>query len=746
MTVNSTSDSNTPDPPDVGSATKPIYSTAQIINALRTADSAYATIAWTGSQVTYSIDPGNVTPGQAGYRSEYGGYVDMSMTMEAAAREAFELWDELIGVDLVEAPNTPTADMVFNYSSTTQGNGTYTSYQYAGNAPGRAVFGLQDSWMWFSDSWWTQNEDSDLYYGGFGITTYLHEIGHALGLSHPGIYNGSATFNSNATHFQDTRAYTTMSYFDAQDNGSGTDHHNGSQRYGSTPLLHDILAIQAIYGADMTTRTESNVYGFNAQVDRDVFDFTQNLHPILAIWDAGGIDKIDASGWHTNQVLDLTEGAFSSVGSLTDNLAIAYGAVIELATTGNGNDRLIGNAVGNVLTGNGGTDTLFGGEGDDVLFGGSGGDTLDGGVGIDWLRYGDAVAGIAVNMQSGSGSIGDAAGDMIAGIEHLSGSDFGDTITGDNATDNQLYGLRGNDQIFGGGGHDFILGHEGDDALFGGNGRDILRGGPGADTLDGGVSLDWAQYNDAATGVTLDMVSGGSGGDAAGDVFIDVENLLGSAFGDTISGTAIRNLIQGGDGNDWINGRAGPDVLVGGIGDDTLLGGDDPDTIDGGSGADSIDGGAGMDWARYLDSALGVTVNLMTGMGTTGDAAGDTLTTIEWIWGSAHDDTLIGDNAVNMLRGGDGADVIQGYQGNDILEGHAGADIYRFGEGDGIDRIHGYEIGTDTINIIDTVTSFGQLSISDFRGEAAIAYDTGDVILLTGIAAAAVTSDMFVFG
>lgn len=746
LTPASSSDSQTPDPPGNANATKPVYSPAQIINALRTADSAYATIAWAGQQLEYSIGTGAVGPGQAGYRSEYGGYTAMTEGMRARARETFELWDDLIAIDLVEVAGDPTADMVFNYSSATQGNGTYASYQYGGSAGGRAVFGIDAAWMWFSDNWWTHDQEQDLYDGGYGILTYLHEIGHALGLSHPGLYDRSGSYSADATHFQDTRAYTVMSYFNAGANGSGADHDQGGLRYAATPLLHDILAIQAVYGADQTTRTGNDVYGFNSNVDRDAFDFTRNIHPVVAIWDAAGNDKIDASGWSTDQVLDLTQGAFSSLGYLTDNVAIAYGAVIEIGTTGDGNDRLVGNAANNVLTGNGGADTLIAGDGDDVLFGGAGGDVIDGGDGADWLRYGDALAGISANLQSGTGTAGDADGDVITGIEHLSGSEFADTITGDNIRSNQLFGLGGDDLIDGGSGNDFLLGQEGNDSLYGGNGRDILRGGPGADLLDGGVSLDWAQYNDAASGIVLDMIGGGTGGDAAGDLLVDIENVLGSAFGDTILGTGIRNLIMAGDGDDRIEGRAGPDVLMGEGGDDTILGGDDQDTIEGGPGADTLDGGANWDWVRYFDSSEGVAVDLMTGAGSAGDAAGDLLVDIEWIWGSAYDDTLTGDDGVNMIRGGQGDDTITGRAGNDILEGHGGADVFRFAEGDGIDRIHGFEIGIDLINVVDSVTGFGQLSISDFRGEAAIAYDTGDVILLTGIAAAVITSDMFVFG
>jgi len=153
----------------------------------------------------------------------------------------------------------------------------------------------------------------------------------------------------------------------------------------------------------------------------------------------------------------------------------------------------------------------------------------------------------------------------------------------------------------------------------------------------------------------------------------------------------------------------------------------------GGAGADHLDGGGGNDWARYDDSGAGVTVSLAAGTGSGGDAAGDTLTGIEFVWGSAYADTLTGDGGVNMIRGGAGDDVIRGGGGNDILEGHGGADVFIFGAGDGIDRIHNFDLAADLIWFDTVISSFGELSIGSFNGDATITYGTGDVILLTGI-------------
>jgi Ca2+-binding RTX toxin-like protein len=213
-------------------------------------------------------------------------------------------------------------------------------------------------------------------------------------LSHPGRYNagegGPITYANSAEYAQDTRRFTIMSYFDADEDGSGTDMQTpgGRDVFPSTPMLHDVLAVQALYGADMTTRTGDTTYGFNVSKDlkdRPVFDFTKNINPIVTIWDAGGRDTIDVSGFSTNQIVDLREGGQSSVGEQTNNLFIAFGAVIENAIGGPGSDWLIGNDQANRLVGGKGADTLEGKAGGDILRGERGADTLIGGDGSDIL-------------------------------------------------------------------------------------------------------------------------------------------------------------------------------------------------------------------------------------------------------------------------------------------------------------------------------------------------------------------------
>ncbi|MFQ5566108.1 MAG: calcium-binding protein, partial [Paracoccaceae bacterium] len=266
-----------------------------------------------------------------------------------------------------------------------------------------------------------------------------------------------------------------------------------------------------------------------------------------------------------------------------------------------------------------------------------------------------------------------------------------------------------------------------------------------ADILTGGIGTDWAQYNTASAGVTLSLATGGTGGEAAGDTFDSIENVRGSDFADAITGDAARNLIMAGGGDDIVDGGAGPDVLHGEAGDDSITGGSGGDELWGGAGADALSGGGAFDWARYDDSPAGVTVDLAAGTGSGGDAAGDTLSGIEFLWGSGFADILTGDSGVNMIRGGGGDDVIRGGGANDILEGHGGADVFVFGAGDGIDRIHNFDLAADLIRFDNVISSFAELTISTFNGDASVAYGPGDVILLTGIDSSLLTAGHFDF-
>jgi Ca2+-binding RTX toxin-like protein len=418
----------------------------------------------------------------------------------------------------------------------------------------------------------------------------------------------------------------------------------------------------------------------------------------------GGNDYLD--GGAGNDFLWGEKGADTLIGGAGNDFVYydtsPAGVTIDLhAGTGHGGDaegdwltgieNVFGSDSADTLIGDAGANRLLGSGGNDILIGGAGADELDGNdagavndSGIDRADYSTSPAAVTVNLETNVNTGGDAQGDVLQGIANLSGSAFADSLTGD-AGANTFWGHDGDDLLSGGAGNDALYGEAGADTLMGGDGDDNLIGGAGADHLNGGVGTDVANYGNAAGGVTLSLVTGGTGGEAAGDSYVAVENVTGSGFDDVIQGDAGANAISGlagadrlygGLGNDTLSGGAGDDSLYGEGGADRLDGGDGNDTLIGGAGADALVGGAGIDVANYAASTLGVTVNLATGTGGGGDAAGDTYNGVENVLGSALSDTLTGDAGANSLWGLDGNDVLTGGAGADTLKGGAGADTF----------------------------------------------------------------------
>ncbi len=269
-------------------------------------------------------------------------------------------------------------------------------------------------------------------------------------------------------------------------------------------------------------------------------------------------------------------------GTDTANYAASNAAIsIDLTTLVNigghaegdqlyGIETIIGSAYDDNFRGTTTATTWTGGNGSDLLVVGSGAEHFTGGTDGtfgDIVDLGWSNAKVTLNLTTGAGSGGYAAGDTYLTTEHVFGSNYGDTLTGNTARN-----------IF---------------ALFG-----------GVDTIDGGGGIDVVTYEFSFAAVKASLASSvGSTGDAAGDVFVNVEDLTGTLYADTLTGNTLANAIDGYEGNDIIDGGFGNDILTGGAGNDTLIGN---------AGSDTIFGGIGTDTAVYLQTRASFTITTGT--------------------------------------------------------------------------------------------------------------------------------------
>ncbi len=398
-------------------------------------------------------------------------------------------------------------------------------------------------------------------------------------------------------------------------------------------------------------------------------------------------------------------------------------------------ENVTGSAFNDRLAGSAGANTLSGGDGNDYLRGEGGADFLDGGSGIDTASYEGSNGSVLINLGLNFAFGGHAQGDSFSSIENVIGSGFDDHIVGDGGA-NVLWGGNGNDHLSGNAGNDELFGGAGDDMLLGGNGDDTLTGGASSDVLVGGGDIDTASYADSNARVVINLgLNYATSGHAAGDSFISIENVIGSAFNDRIAGDGGANVLNGGEGNDYLRGEAGDDELLGGSGDDILLGSDGDDILIGGLGADLLDGGNGSDTASYEGSNARVVVNLGLGYAASGHAEGDSFVSIENVLGSAFNDRIAGDAGANILRGGAGNDYLRGEAGNDQLFGGSGEDLFAFGAGDGNDVIGDFVVGVDylVLNGI-TIASTNELDgNTDTILDTLVTFSGGGTVLLASV-------------
>jgi hypothetical protein len=359
------------------------------------------TYSFPGADSVWSQAPGEYSPG--GESNEpWNGLRGLTGDEAAAVRVALQAWAAVADIRFVEAPDDDAGQGTLRFGWTASGPDEQShTYEVAGSQK------AGDVWLNTDAPW-----DDGFGPGSYGLSTLLHEIGHALGLAHP--FEGATRLPL----AEEGYAYSLMSYTAfAGSPGSWVDYEP------TTPMLYDLLAIQHLYGANVTYRAGD-----------DTYVYLQGESYLETLWDAGGSDTIVWEASTQGGLIDLRNGDWSQLGDARtywnadfsqswldgSTVSIAFGVQIENAVGGDAADRLIGNDAANRLEGRGGGDWLEGGPGDDTLIGGAGDDRIDGGEGLDHARLaGQATAATIEVNESGATVTGADGSDLLSGVERL---------------------------------------------------------------------------------------------------------------------------------------------------------------------------------------------------------------------------------------------------------------------------------------------------------------------------------------
>lgn len=469
------------------------------------------------------------------------------------------------------------------------------------------------------DAWFNPHEYQSPAIGNYAYHGFGHELGHALGLKHGHEAGGVGGTAMNSD--RDSMEFSIMTYRSAI-NSDPSGYTNEPSGYAQSLMLADIAAIQHIYGANFNHNSSSTIYTFSTTsgemfVNRVGTGKPVNNRIFRTIWDGGGDDLYDFSNYKTNLSIDLRPGQWVDLdrdgNAQRANLgggagggdhpgharghifnALLFGtdqrSLIEAATGGKGNDRLIGNSTDNLLTGGAGNDSLTGREGSDYLWGGDGNDNLSGDEGDQSKSGSDALYGGTGNdtLSGGEGDdylfgekgddslSGGKGNDLLIGGDGIPGPDGNNTLNGGEG-DDFLFGQGGDDVLRGDDGNDSLMGEEGNDSLIGGTGRDFLEGGDGNDSYFVDDFTD--EVNDigdqnsneidavfSSTTYSIDYLS------PVVDHGLGIENLtLTGDDNSNATGNDLNNVITGNNSNNILNGKAGSDTLTGNGGDDLFV-------------------------------------------------------------------------------------------------------------------------------------------------------------------------------
>ncbi|WP_447794270.1 M10 family metallopeptidase C-terminal domain-containing protein [Pseudomonas farris] len=614
--------------------------------------------------------------------NEYNALYALTAAQQSAITSALSTWSAVANINF-----TLTSDNITNV-----GDLRFGGYRLMDNETAAWAYSPANS-PTGGDVWiGTETNNPNPVKGTYDYLTFVHEIGHALGLKHP--FSASATNATLLDASLDDVFYTVMSY-------------NDSYSYQpTTPMLLDILAIQSLYGANTLWQTGNNTYSWAS--DQSVFE---------TIWDAGGNDTLNGSNQLQAVRLNLNEGTFSTIGkafvdltnqtAVTNGLAIAFGAKIENATGSTFDDTLIGNALDNTLNGLAGADTMTGGDGVDTYYIDNVGDvvtetdasltaldrvfsTIDYTLGANvenLILIGNAINGTgnaASNRMTGNTGANTLDGSL--GADTMIGGDGVDTYYVDNVGDAVIEtdaSLTALDRVFSS--IDYTLGANVENLILIGNtnlngtgsavnnrmtgndGANILDGGLGTDTLIGGLGNDTYIVDNLGDTLTETSILAGEIDTVRSSVDwtlgANLENLVLTGSDNlNATGNTLSNALTGNTGNNILDGGAGTDILIGGLGNDTYIVDNLGDTL---TETSTLLGE--IDTVRAsLNWTLGSNLENLVLTGSDNlNATGNTLNNV-----------LTGNTGNNTLSGGAGDDTLDGGVGADTLIGGDGVDTY----------------------------------------------------------------------
>ncbi|HEV7251657.1 MAG TPA: M10 family metallopeptidase [Mesorhizobium sp.] len=395
---------------------------------------------WATTSLTFSF------PTSGGlYGSGYGqgenntNFGVLNGAQQTAARLSLRQYSDVANLAFTEATGTSAryGDLRFGLSDKPS-----TAWAYM---PSAADAGGD---VWFNKSNGYYNSQLK---GNYAFATFLHEVGHALGLEHP--------HENGMPLDRDSVEYSVMSYRSYVGASATGGYVNETGGYAQSLMMYDIAAIQHLYGANFATNGGDTTYRWSPSTGEFFVNGVGQGAPaanriLQTVWDGGGVDTYDFSNhggalkvdlrpgeWTTTSFAQLAQlhynGSKPAIGNIAN--ALQYNgdprSLIENAKGGSGNDVITGNQAANTLWGNGGADQLFGLVGDDRLWGGTGNDWLDGGDGFDAALFSGASSAARYVSLGGNTVLASAEGvDQLWAVERLDFTDRVATLR-DNALD-----------------------------------------------------------------------------------------------------------------------------------------------------------------------------------------------------------------------------------------------------------------------------------------------------------------------